>query len=784
MKTTKRGWLMVLACVLLVAALACLPLFWFRTQDASMFGSARQEDSLYESRTVTGDNFYLLQQAKNRTQATLTSWQIPQELNTSVSMYSPAGNSRSEMTLSVNAASFAANLLSQLNEAGALPDAWYHAAADDLNSYGYELYTSSDSLGITRVLRFSRSAYDVESSNSDECPIFALDYDNKTGGLLALWIQAPLDQSQELRAGSAKAAQSPLLDSLDTTALLNSWVQWEGLSDLNDWTAPLGSDYADTGLYSASGNALLTCVTGTFSLDDTPRAYYSMQLNWMPYTPAPQPGDPALLPDTAVPDIVSAYYTDVSAFRQDESGRYEIDYNSSLILRTDLQTGVQDVFCNIPGCTHTTDSCPARLTGSSFSLTAADDCVYLVSNGFASTLAASVPGQDASSLSDDELMRWVQATNSGIPLALYTQELEPYTPEDVAAARSWLSNILDQSRIEVLDGTTRKELAHLDGQALTISYCDDTYLYGLLQDHTATQPLRWFRMDRTTGQYETFFLPDSSELCGVWENQLVLLREHSREPLHTDSSLALTTIGSVDSETQNTASEIILYDPATAQSRRLYTLPGTASSIDLFTRYDAVPPVTDDGRTDAEAAPDGQLSGTEIMAYDFGTSQYLQLLPSPGYSSDITPLALYDDCLYVGLSVWNGPLSAQEYVFRISLTTGEQTDISAALGLPQTAYLYDYFLSAPSRWLSYVAFSSDGSVGDTVLFDLASGRLTHNNWQSYAQCSLAAETPDSRVLLLHRNADSSYWHQSHQQYLAPANDLNALTPVVMWEPGA
>lgn len=39
MKTTKRGKLLMLACAALVAVLACLPLLWFRAQDARMFGT-------------------------------------------------------------------------------------------------------------------------------------------------------------------------------------------------------------------------------------------------------------------------------------------------------------------------------------------------------------------------------------------------------------------------------------------------------------------------------------------------------------------------------------------------------------------------------------------------------------------------------------------------------------------------------------------------------------------------------------------------------------------------
>ena len=57
MKTTKRGKLLMLACAALVAVLACLPLLWFRAQDARMFGTVNQSSGLYESREVSGDDF-------------------------------------------------------------------------------------------------------------------------------------------------------------------------------------------------------------------------------------------------------------------------------------------------------------------------------------------------------------------------------------------------------------------------------------------------------------------------------------------------------------------------------------------------------------------------------------------------------------------------------------------------------------------------------------------------------------------------------------------------------
>ena len=45
-----------------------------------------------------------------------------------------------------------------------------------------------------------------------------------------------------------------------------------------------------------------------------------------------------------------------------------------------------------------------------------------------------------------------------------------------------------------------------------------------MRSQQGEEPTRWFRMERTTGQYETMPIPDTAHLCGVWNNQLVLFR--------------------------------------------------------------------------------------------------------------------------------------------------------------------------------------------------------------------------------------------------------------------
>lgn len=738
MKTTKRGKLLMLACAALVAVLACLPLLWFRAQDARLFGAVQQNSGLYESRQVSGDDFYLLQQVKNRTQLSRTYWIASTGLNTAASLYTPAGSSRYNMTSSDSAADFAASLLTELHDAGVLPDAWYHAAADDLSSYSSnELYTSSDSLGITRLLRYPHAAYDEADPEYSECPTFALDYDNKTGRLLNLWIQAPLDEVFDQQPSGTAAPSPDLLEPLDTPALLNAWVQWEGLADLGDWTAPAGSDYADTGLYSASGSALLTCVNGTFSLDDVSRAYYSMQLNWQPYSPTPQPGSTDLLPAEPLPETSNYYYTDTLAYQWDDAGAAAVfDVEANLILRTDLNTGVQTVFCDVPGCTHTTDSCPARVADNLYTLVPAGDCVYLLYGTYLPGQAGSVSGTDINAMPDDEIMRWARAVDAGVPLALYTQELEPYTPEDVAAARRRMQNAFGQGRIEVLDGTSRTELVRLDREVVTVGGCDDACLYGIMRDQQGEEPTRWFRMDRATGQYETFPIPDCSQVYGVWNNQLVLLRERCAEPFSSDHILDYSPGGCYTSRYQNTSYDIVLYDPATAQSRRLYTMN-----------------------------------------------------ESTGAFSEVS---LYGDFLYLDTLDWNDEGQTQYSGIGLSLRSGELTSLGTLFGVDRSDFYAGYMVSPtgtvslhPQKWGTLLLFNSGSSqTGESCFLNFAASRAFRTGWNAGENTYIAAESPTGQLLLLAWDYDdrADTWFQAYQQYLAPASDPTAMTPVAMWEP--
>lgn len=71
-----------------------------------------------------------------------------------------------------------------------------------------------------------------------------------------------------------------------------------------------------------------------------------------------------------------------------------------------------------------------------------------------------------------------------------------------------------------------------------------------MRSQQGEEPTRWFRMERTTGQYETMPIPDTDHLCGVWNNQLVLFRERCAEPFTSDKMSDYSLAGSYSSRSR------------------------------------------------------------------------------------------------------------------------------------------------------------------------------------------------------------------------------------------
>lgn len=258
-----------------------------------------------------------------------------------------------------------------------------------------------------------------------------------------------------------------------------------------------------------------------------------------------------------------------------------------------------------------------------------------------------------------------------------------------------------------------------------------------MRSQQGEEPTRWFRMERTTGQYETMPIPDTDHLCGVWNNQLVLFRERCAEPFTSDKMSDYSLAGSYSSRFQNTSYDVVLYDPVTAQSRRLYSLNENSGS---FTRA-----------------------------------------------------ALYGDSLYLDTILWENPDETQFNAIRLNLRNGEQTALESLLGIDRSDYPYGYLLDSSTvanlysqKWGTMKLFhSNSGQGGESLLLNFAAGSVFHTSWQAGESTYIAAESPVGQLLLLSwvYNDLSDNWFQTYQQYLAPASDPTIMTPVAMWEPG-
>ena len=201
----------------------------------------------------------------------------------------------------------------------------------------------------------------------------------------------------------------------------------------------------------------------------------------------------------------------------------------------------------------------------------------------------------------------------------------------------------------------------------------------------------------------------------------------------SDYSLA----GSYSSRFQNTSYDVVLYDPVTAQSRRLYSLNENSGSF--------------------------------------------------------TYAALYGDSLYLDTILWENPDETQFNAIRLNLRNGEQTALESLLGIDRSDYPYGYLLDSSTvanlysqKWGTMKLFrSNSGQGGESLLLNFAAGSVFHTSWQAGESTYIAAESPAGQLLLLSWVYDdlSDNWFQTYQQYLAPASDPTIMTPVAMWEPG-
>ena len=433
--------LLAVVCSVAVLVLALgAPALLFAVTDELRFARPTDAGTSYQSRTVDGEDIYLVRQLKDREQAQINSFiAMATSQDTTQALYLPAvTDDISRMQSSPQLCTQCANLLQSLADLEILDSAWLNEMQFMVTQNPEGIYGSSDSMGFLTICYFPSGDVGLQQ--------MSMTIESRTGKMVSLQLSL---------TGSGRPAPN-------AEALLRGWVQLNDLDILGDWTVPTGTRWESTGLYSARGGLLATCISCPLS---TGFDILSLEL-----TPcSPQQYQAGALPSAGTESGISneqlytgqMEYLNANRFNtgselyvpvtvQDDGGRY-----LTQVVCLDFAHQIVQPVCRVDGCSHNTTACPACLGY-------VDDIanVSLYATG-GNVYAMVTPGGDAPT-------RVLELTGGGVSQRV-AAELAEDTVTFLAATGSTVY-LQRQSRAELNDNLP-SPLAALD---LTTGQCIDT----------------------------------------------------------------------------------------------------------------------------------------------------------------------------------------------------------------------------------------------------------------------------------------------------------------------
>ena len=280
-------------------------------------------------------------------------------------------------------------------------------------------------------------------------------------------------------------------------------------------------------------------------------------------TPTPSPTEtPTATPTPAATDF---YTLDTFNGTLDTGTAYyefSQQLGHALLLKTDYAAATQSVCCEIPGCAHDTDACPAYFPGraSRYMTVAAGDAVYVWHISFVYT-----------DQSWDDF--WAEAQASGIRNAA---SYDTMTDDEFEADRRGIwTEQTTPPRLYVVDPATGKTYTDLplSYRDYTIDVCDGVSLYGEQLGGRSTGATPACRIDLATGQAETFKLEPTEYYLTGFDGALLTRRYVTDAPLPTDAEQYAAAI-------QSATVEIDRYDPRTGARTKLAERPYNAADYE------------------------------------------------------------------------------------------------------------------------------------------------------------------------------------------------------------
>ncbi len=228
-----------------------------------------------------------------------------------------------------------------------------------------------------------------------------------------------------------------------------------------------------------------------------------------------------------------------------------------LLLKTDYATAAQTVCCEIPGCTHDTEDCPAYFPGKHY-------YVPFVAEGQLYVLNASFFTEDRDMAWEDFYAQRVapQLENPSETFdGMSGQEIEKY----YYGAWQQQATAMRLYTIHPAGGNTYIDLPK-ECQEDEIDFCDGIALYGMHYTGTQAQNTEIRRIALADGSMETLPTEQTEVWKGLYDGAPLTMRYVTDAPLPDDGEQYMAAI-------QSATVEFDRYDPRTGERRKLAERP-------------------------------------------------------------------------------------------------------------------------------------------------------------------------------------------------------------------
>ncbi len=295
-----------------------------------------------------------------------------------------------------------------------------------------------------------------------------------------------------------------------------------------------------------------------------------------------------------------------------------------LLLKTDYATAAQTVCCEIPGCTHDTEDCPAYFPGKHY-------YVPFVAQGQLYVLNATYKFFDTETMTWEEYYEQVVAPEMANPNnGMSEQEAESY----YRGVWQQQSTAMRLYTVNPTGGNTYIDLPE-ECQEDVIDFCDGTALYGMHVVGSQNQNKEIHRIALADGSVETLPLEPTEQWKDVYDGALLTMRYVTDAPLPDDWEQYRAAI-------QSATVEYDRYDPRTGERRKLAERPyvdsynngysGTRNGKLYFTEWVTNP---QDGSEQNRLIQCDPADGSTVTIWDTTPGKNLHM--SYDYTNDLPP---------------------------------------------------------------------------------------------------------------------------------------------------